>query len=354
VIAVNPASTIQDVARHAGVSSATVSRVLAGKPHVSETVRQRVLAAIRELEYQPSRVARSLRVQTSKIIGLIITDTQNPFFTSLVRAVEDAAYANGYALFLCNSDENPDKERLYVDLLYAERVAGVVLVPSSETDNPCRKLLEANIPVVAVDRRILDFPIDTVLVDNIAAAEEMVGLLIEGGHQRIGCITGPLTITTGRERREGYLQALERHGLPVQPELMRAGPPKEACGYQFTQALLNLPEPPTALFTGNNLLTMGALRAISERRLRVPEDLTLCAFDDMDWMAYLVHIVLAASQPTYEMGLTAADMLLKRIADKTRPVQTIVYRAAIRKTGIDGMEAGTEPTPAALVTGPVE
>ena len=171
-----PAIRIKDVARRAGLSSATVSRVLAGKPHISDSARQRVLAAVSELEYQPSRVARTLRVQTSKIIGLIISDTENPFFTSLARAVEDAAYENGYALFLCNSDENSDKERLYVDLMYAERVAGVVLVPTCDVDNPCRKLIDASIPVVAVDRRIADLAVDTVVIDNAAAACEVVGL----------------------------------------------------------------------------------------------------------------------------------------------------------------------------------
>jgi DNA-binding LacI/PurR family transcriptional regulator len=325
---------IQDVAQRAGVSSATVSRVLAGKPYVSDAVRERVLVAIQELKYQPSRVARSLRVQTSKILGLIISDIENPFFTSLVRAVEDVAYENGYALFLCNSDEDSAKERLYVDLMYAERVAGTVIVPTCEVNNPCRKLIDANIPVVAVDRRILDLAIDTVVVDNCLAAAEIVGLLIEDGHHDIACIVGPLATTTGRERRDGYLEALQSHRLPVRPDLIATGSPKEQFGYQFTRELLDQPNPPTALFTGNNLLTAGALKAINERGLRVPEDIAIGAFDDMGWTSWVGPTLLVAAQPTYELGRSAADLLLKRIADRSRPIQTIVLKTVVKKTGI--------------------
>src|SRR5918911_4382568 len=146
------ASRIKDVARRAGVSSATVSRVLSNKPHVSEEVRRRILAAMEELDYQPSRVARSLRAQRSKIIGLIISDIQNPFFNILARAVEDIAYDHQYAVFLCNSDEDIDKEKLYIDLMQAEHVAGVMISPTQESINSCQKLIKANVPVVMIDR----------------------------------------------------------------------------------------------------------------------------------------------------------------------------------------------------------
>src|SRR5215212_2757483 len=165
---------IKDVAARAGVSSATVSRVLSNKPHVSEKARRRVLAAIEELDYQPSRVARSLRVQRSRIIGLIISDIQNPFFNTLARAVEDVAYAHQYAVFLCNTDEDIEKEKLYIDLMQAERVAGVMISPTRERDNPCQKLIDVGIPVVVIDRRIADLDVDTVAVDNIGGAFALV------------------------------------------------------------------------------------------------------------------------------------------------------------------------------------
>jgi len=323
------APSIKDVARHAGVSSATVSRVLANKPHVREEVRQRVLAAVDELGYQPSRVARSLRAQRSSIIGLIISDIQNPFFTSLVRAVEDVAYDHEHAVFLCNSDENIEKEALYIDLMLAEQVAGVVISPTRETDNPCRKLVEAGIPVVAVDRRVLDVEIDTVIVDNVWAAYNLVSHLINDGHHRIGAVLGTPKATTGRERYAGYVRALEAHGLHVLPELVRTGLPKEDLGYRFTLDLLDLADPPTALFTGNNLLTVGALRAIRQRGLRIPDDLALVAFDEMDWMPLMEPSLTVVAQPTYELGHTAAELLLKRIQDPARPPTEAVLQPTL-------------------------
>src|SRR5215216_1196139 len=157
---------IKDVAARAGVSSATVSRVLSNKPHVSAEVRRRILAAIEELDYQPSRVARSLRAQRSRIIGLIISDIQNPFFNTLARAVEDLAYAHQYAVFLCNTDEDIEREKLYIDLMQAEQVAGVMISPTQESNNSCQKLVKANIPVVMIDRAIAGLDVDTVVVDN--------------------------------------------------------------------------------------------------------------------------------------------------------------------------------------------
>jgi DNA-binding LacI/PurR family transcriptional regulator len=324
------AASIKDVAQLAGVSSATVSRVLAGKPHVREDVRQRVLQAVKQLGYQPSRVARSLRVRSSQIIGLIISDIQNPFFTALVRAVEDQAYAHQYAIFLCNSDENSHKEALYIDLMLSERVAGVILTPTRETGSPARKLQEAGIPVVVVDRRIRDMDLDTVVLDNVAAAHSLVAHLIAQGHRRIGAVLASAAITTGAERCQGYQLALAESGIPGDPALVRTGLPREVLGYQFTSELLDLPEPPTALFTGNNLLTIGALRAIHERNLSIPKDLSLVAFDDMEWTSLISPKLTVVAQPTYAMGRTAAELILRRIADPGHPSEQIIFKPELQ------------------------
>jgi DNA-binding LacI/PurR family transcriptional regulator len=323
------ASSIIDVARLARVSTATVSRVLSNKPHVRENVRERVLQAVKELGYQPSRVARSLRVQTSQIIGLIISDIQNPYFTSLVRAVEDRAYKHDYAIILCNSDENPLKEALYIDLMRAEQVAGVIITPTNEIGSNIQKLLDGNIPVVAVDRRIAGHCIDTVILDNIGAARHLVNLLLDQGHQRIGAILGSPEITTGRERYQGFELALNQHNIRVRPEYVRTGPPKEYLGYQCTNELLDLPTPPTALFLGNNLLTLGAIRAIHDRKLSIPQDLSLACFDDPDWASLIIPRLMVVEQPTYEMGQAAADLILQRIVDGNRPAQEIVFKPRI-------------------------
>lgn len=321
--------TIKDVAHHAGVSSATVSRVLSNKPHVSAEMRRRVLAAVSELGYRPSRVARSLRVKQSRIIGLIISDIQNPFFTGLVRAVEDVAHENQYAVFLCNSDEDIEKERLYIDLMLAEQVAGMLITPTRENDNPSRKVLDAGIPVVAVDRRMLDLDVDTVLVDNVGGAFTLVNHLIEAGHRRIGTIVAPPSTTTGRERGEGYRKALEAHHLPLLPELVCTGPPKCEFGYRLAEELLDLPEPPSAIFCGNNLLTIGALQAIRKRHLQIPDDIALAAFDDMEWATMIEPPLTTVEQPTYELGRAAAELLLKRLEDGARSFQDVILKTRL-------------------------
>jgi DNA-binding LacI/PurR family transcriptional regulator len=321
---------ISDVAKRAGVSNATVSRVLANKPHVREEVRQRVLQAVEELGFQPSRVARSLRVQRSRIIGLIISDIQNPFFTSLVRAVEDVAYAHEYAVFLCNSDEDVDKEKLYIDLLMAERVAGVVISPTREQHSACQRLARAQIPLVTVDRRLTDLSVDTVLVDNVNASVELVSHLIEDGHRRIGAVLPFPAITSGRERRAGYEMALESHDIPVVPELIGTGAPKESVGYSLTMDLLDRPNRPTALFTGNNLLTVGALRAIHDLGMVIPDEIAIAAFDELDWMSLVKPNLTVAAQPTYELGRAAAQLLMERIDNPTRPAQEIMLKPEIK------------------------
>ena len=323
------AVTIEDVAKHAGVSDATVSRVLSNKPHVRDEVRQRVLVAVAELGYQPSRVARSLRAQRSKTIGLIISDIQNPFFTALVRAVEDVANANQHAIFLCNTDEDIEKEKVYIDLMQSEHVAGVLITPTRETGGSAKKLIDANIPVVVMDRYISDADVDTVVVDNVRGAYSVVQHLIEMGHRRIGAVIGAAAITTGRERMEGYVQALVKNGLPVLPELMQANRPNQLWGYKLTEKILALPEPPTALFTGNVLLTIGALRAISDRSLVIPRDIAVAAYDETDWASLIVPALTTVEQPTYEVGKVAAELLLKRIQDNTRPRQKIMLQTRL-------------------------
>jgi len=320
---------IKDVARRAGVSSATVSRVLAGKPHVRPELRERVWKAVEELGYQPNRVARSLRAQQSKIIGLIISDIQNPFFTSVVRAVEDAAYERGFSVFLCNSDEDPEKEQMYLDLMRAENVAGIIASPTRETADSFQGVLDDAIPVVEIDRRTPSVETDTVLVNNTEAAYNLVSHLIADGHRRIGAVVGVSDATTGRERMEGYVQALTTHGIEVSPDLTIQVLPKEREGYEATQKLLGLPHPPTAIFTGNNLLTIGALKAIQARNLTIPDDVALTGFDEMRWTSLIRPGLTVIEQPTYELGRTAAELLLKRLEDPSRSTREVILKGKL-------------------------
>ncbi|PJF46812.1 MAG: LacI family transcriptional regulator [Chloroflexi bacterium] len=316
-------ATIKDVAQHAGVSTATVSRVLSNSGPVSAELRGRVEQAIQALGYRPSRMARSFRAQRSKFIGLIISDVENPFYTSLVRAVEDVAYAHDYSLLLCNSDEDPDKERAYIQFMADERVAGVIGSPASEAETSFAALLDAGIPVVSVDRRSTCTPVDTVLLDHVTAARDLARHLIAHGHQRIGAILPNTSITSGRERLAGFLQAMEEVGLTPDPALIHESKGIEAFGAQATHALLDLPDRPTAIFTGNNLITLGALKAIQERRLRIPDDIAVAGLDEMPWMSLLAPGITVAAQPIHEMGRLAMHMLLERIAGDRQPLREV-------------------------------
>jgi DNA-binding LacI/PurR family transcriptional regulator len=309
----------KDVAKRARVSIATVSRVVNKQVGVSPEVRDRVLRAIEALGYQPSRTAQRLRAKRGHVIGLIISDIQNPFFTAVARGIEDVAYQHGYSLILCNTDEDSEKERLYLDVMRAEAVAGVILATTVEENPGVRQLIEGGIPVVAIDRQLNDPDIDSVLVDSVQGTVDLMSHLIELGHQRIGFIGGPVTITTMRERRDGYLLAHQKHGLTVSPELMRFGDPKQASGYACAQELLQLQPPPTAIFASNNMITLGALRAIQERGLRIPEDISIVCFSDVPWSTLLHPPLTVIAQPDYELGQRAAELLLERFKQPDNP-----------------------------------
>jgi DNA-binding LacI/PurR family transcriptional regulator len=324
--------SIRDVARRAGVSSATVSRVLSGNESVDANLRDRVMTAVHELNYRPNKVARSLRVQKSTTIGLVIPDIQNPFYLSIVRAVEDVAYEAHYRIFLCNSDEDIEKEALYLNQLVDENIAGVILSPAREENtmiaNQIRRFAEST-PVVVLDRQLRGVALDTVLTNNQEAAYGLVSHLISNGHRSIGAILGVSDITTGRERLDGYIRALSDHGISLVPERIIQVIPKEGNGYTAARQLLSLSEPPTALFTGNCELTAGALRAIRDLDLNVPYDIALAGFDDMQWNVIVQPGITAVAQPTYELGRMAANLLMERIENPSLPIREVVLKSKL-------------------------
>ena len=321
-------TSIKDVADAAGVSTATVSRVLSDKPHVRPEIRERVLAVIDELNYRPNRVARSLRIQQSNIIGLIVSDIQNPFFTSVSRAVEDTAYEQGLSIFLCNTDENPDKEAIYLNLMLDEHVAGVILSPTRQTADSFAEAVRLDIPMVVIDRRIREVEVDSVLIDNVEAAYKIITHLIADGHQRIGAMFG-IGSTTGRERREGYIRALKEHGLKPMPDLASYVNATEEEGYKATRRLLSLAEPPEAIFTSNGLLAAGAFRALRESKFTIPDEIAFASFDETPWTALVEPPVTVIQQPTYEIGQIATELLLKRLEEPSRPTREVILKSKL-------------------------
>ncbi len=287
------------------------------------STRERILQVARELGYRPNGIARNLRTQRSKIIGLIISDVENPFYTSLVRAVEDSAHAHRYSLVLCNSDEDPEKERSYIQFLADERVAGVIGSPTSEAGTSFLPLQRAGIPVVAVDRRSLLTPVDTVLLDNVRAAYDLTRHLIAQGHQRLGIILPGDNITSGRERLTGFLQAMHESGLRVEDQWIRSGKGSEEFGFLSALDLLAQAERPTALLGGNNLITLGTLKAIQQLGLRIPKDVSVAGLDEMPWMSLLRMPVVVAAQPVREMGQRAFDLLHERMTNAALPIREV-------------------------------
>jgi LacI family transcriptional regulator len=310
---------MRDVATQAGVSTATVSRVLNGHPNVAPEVRAKVLAVIETLHYRPSNLARGLRTKNIPVIGLIISDIQNLFFTTVTRGIEDVASRNGYSLILCNTDEEINRERAYLEVMHSQNVAGIILVSASETGHD-PELYGGRIPIVALDRMVRDLPLDHVMVDNVGGAKSAVSHLLSLGHRRIGLITSQQQLTTGRERQEGYELALTEFGVPIDPALIRRADFRRVeDSRRQALDLVSQPNPPTALFTANTMVTLGTLTALQERGLRIPDDIAIAAFDDIPFGTLLNPPLTAVRQPMYELGTTAAEVLLARIADPLRP-----------------------------------
>lgn len=320
--------SIKDVAQVAGVSTATVSRVLADKPHVRPEVRDHVLSVVDELNYRPNRIARSLRVQKSNIIGLIVSDIQNPYFTMISRAVEDAAYEQGMSIFLCNTDEDPGKEAMYLKLMRDERVSGIILSPTQKTSNNFIEITDTHLPVVVIDRRVRNVEIDSVMIDNVESAYKIIDHLIGHGCRRIGALFG-VGSTTGQDRREGYFKALKDHGLKSSIELAFFVEAREAEGYRATQKLLKLSPPPDAIFTSNGLLSVGALRALGESSQKMPEEIAFATFDETPWSTIVDPPLTVIEQPTYDIGRTAVELLVKRIQDPTRSARQVILKSKL-------------------------
>ena len=339
--------TVKDVARLAGVSTATVSRVLTGTSAVDDVLAERVRAACVTLQYRPNSAARALVRGTSAIIGLLVTEFRNPFFMDIVHGVEDVTQEHGYLLVLCNSKEDQDREGQYIELLCAERVAGAIVVPTTDRKPILTPFVDSGIPVVCVDRRVRDRAIDTVLIDNTGAAREAVLHLIGNGYRRIGIVTGPDRTTTARERLEGYRSALREAGISPDPEVERRGTFTQELGRQLTSELLDLAPAVEALLIGNNRLMQGALDAIHARGMRVPEDVAVVGFDDVPWMPPGSASLTTVMQPAYELGSTAALRLIQRLKHPehlARQETVLTYRLQIGDSSRPRLGADSHPT----------
>ena len=314
-------ATIRDVAKLAGVSPTTVSHVINGTRFVREETRARVLEAMRRLNYQPNRLARSLRQKRTHTLGLLIPNSANPFFAEVLRGIEDACFEMGYSVILCNADDDPEKELEYLSVLVEKQVDGIVLVSAGAADESLRLLTASRVPAVVVDREFASQGFDTVVTDNQGGGYAATRHLLSLGHRRIGCITGPSLLTPSAARVTGYRQALEEAGVPFDEELVVPGDFRSESGYEMTRKLLGLPEPPTAIFACNDMMALGAICAVHEAGLRVPDDVSVVGFDDITLASYSVPRLTTIAQPRHKMGFMAARMLIERISNRDAPIK---------------------------------
>jgi len=322
-------TTIHDVAHRAGVSVATVSRVMNGTAYVSDELRDRVWEAIRELNYSPSALARGLSTHVSRTIGVCIPSiTKHPFWALVVTGIEGVCHRERYNIFLCNTDTNPQRERDYIELLRTRRVDGIVIGPSSDSVSHLKPFMDPNWPVVMVDRKFLDLEVPAVLVDNYHASLAAMEYLIRLGHRRIGVVAGPHSHTVASDRIRGYRDALARSGIPMDEALIRMRSYEDEHAHEATRALLALPNPPTAILSCSGRLAKGILSVIQGEGLQIPQDISLLTFDDLDWMSLVTPPLTAIAQPASEMGERAMEILLRILQGE----ETLGAREVVLKT----------------------
>lgn len=334
-------STIRDVARLAGVSTMTVSRVVNNSGYTSPATRLRVERAVEELGYVPNAVARHLRSKQTKAIALVVSDITNPFFTTIARGVEDLAGERGFAVMFCNTDESDDEEARYLRLLIERQVDGVLLVPAGSPRASIGLLRAHKVPLVVLDRRVPGLRVNNVRCDSEAGAHALARHLIGLGHRRIGVLTGRRAISTSVDRVAGVRRALEEAGLALDEALVRwggfnFGNANLADGHQMAESVLTATDdPPTALFAANNFIAFGTFRALRELDLRVPDDISVVAFDDLptEWVSD--PFLTVAAQPAYEIGRRAAEMMIDSlVGEGTTTSQSVVlpFEVIIRRS----------------------
>ena len=313
------AVTVKDVAHAAGVSQATAARVLGDYGYASEDARRRVESSARRLGYTPNHVARALVSRATETVGLVVGDIDNPFFAAVARGLSDVVEPRGYTLLLANADEDPDRERRALRALRSKRVDGMVVVPAPRADPAS---FADSTPLVQLDRAVRGLAADAVMVHNAAGAASAVEHLRRLGHTRIGIVSDAPQISSSSERIAGYRRVMRACGM-LDGSLVSIGGSSREEAHRAAFELLERPDRPTAVFTANNFMTHGVLLAARELRLRIPRDLALVGFDDLDWTMLVDPPLTVVSQPVTDLGRVAGERLLARIDGETGPPRRV-------------------------------
>lgn len=322
-------ATIRDVARAAGVSVSTVSHVVNGTRVVLPETKSRVLAAMQELNYTPNRLARSLRNRQTATLGVLLPNSANPYFAEVLLGIETACFDLGYNVIIGNAIDNPEREEAHLKVLLSRQVDGLLLISTGAYQRSLKLLAAYKTPFVLVDRASMLPDIDEIVTDNYAGGALAARYLLELGHRRIGCITGPSALTPSADRVTGYFDTLRDAGIMPDPLLARAGDFQPEGGYAACRELLRLGERPTAIFACNDLMAIGALRAIDEAGLRVPDDLSLVGYDDIPLISFVVPALTTVAQPSRELGQVAVRRLVQRLQTPGLPAERSVLPVSL-------------------------
>jgi|SRR5579859_7703959 len=325
-------ANMKDIAKLAGVSLGTVSHVLNDSAGVREPLRQRVLQAVQSVGYQPSQLARALRRDNTNMIGMIIPDITNPFFPAVVRGAEDVAFSNGYRLVLCNTDNDHSKELVHLNELRTYLPAGLIVIPSNFSDLTAQaeSYRRAGTGVVCIDRLPKNWSGDSVTADNEEGAYNATRCLLQMGHTKLAVITGPLHLTNAKERLNGFKRAVREARLQLSPEYVQETSFDKSGGHSKALVLLRLIPRPTAIFAENDMMALGALLAIREAGLRCPEDVSLMGFDDLELAETTNPSLSSVSQSGYQLGTTAARILLDRLEGDRSPAKHLVLPTSLK------------------------
>lgn len=331
--------TIKDVAARANVSIITVSRVINDSANVGDATRARVEAAIDALQYVPNQMASNLRSRQSDTIALLLPDITTSFWTTIARGVEDEAWSRGFGMFLCNTDDDPGKEARYIDILLRRRVEGIVIVPTLHAVSQLERLQQRSIRFVVLHRNLAGIAADVVRTDSEGGTHALTLKLIETGLTRIAYVGGPLDKAFGRDRLAGFEAGMRAGGVPVDPALVKLGPYSQQTGYALARELAAVTPRPEGLVIGNSRLAVGALKALSDSGVRVPEDIAIAAFHDMNALDDYAPKMITAVQPSYDIGRIGVRRLLEYRTEEQEAPREIILQNTIKVLGVEAEPA---------------
>jgi len=322
---------LKDIASYLNISVSTVSRVINNRDRVDEDTRRRVLEALDKFQFRPNEVARSLKSKSTKAIGLIVPGISNYFFSMVIKGVEAVARQQGYCLMLCNSDEDKEREGDYTDFLLQRQISGLVIGIVGREAGFLERYKHAGIPVVFIDNLPdVEDNVDYVVIDNVKASRELTNHLIRVGHNKLGIITGPLDESVSDERLKGWQKALAENNIPVNKRWIGTGEFKQESGYRIMQGMLKQEELPTAILAANNLLAYGAMHAIMEAGLKIPEDIAVVCFDAIDFIGLIKPQITSVIQPAEQIGTIAGEIIMRKIQNtKTKVVEKITLEPVL-------------------------